>query len=140
MSNDYAVLRYADVLLMKAEALWRLNSGSAEALALVNQIRSRAGITDLTTLDGPLSYDLAAGNVSGGELFNEMGLEMFAEHFRRQDLIRWGFFTDVDKWVLPFYNTGDVLITDAYTTLFPIHRDKLEANENLDQNPGYTGK
>ncbi|MCK4700351.1 MAG: RagB/SusD family nutrient uptake outer membrane protein, partial [Bacteroidales bacterium] len=97
MSNDYAVFRYADVLLMKAEALWR-NGDESGALTLVNQIRSRAGVPDLTTLDGPLSYDMAAGDVPGGELFNEIGREMFAEIHRRPDLIRWGFFTDVDKW------------------------------------------
>ena len=136
MSNDYAIFRYADVLLMKAEALWRKGQ-NAEALILVNQIRNRAGVPDLASLDGPLSYDMDGGNVSGGELFNEIGREMFAENHRRQDLIRWGFFTDVSKWVLPFYNPGDVLTEDSYTTLFPIHRDKLSANSNLTQNPGY---
>ena len=137
MSNDYAVFRYADVMLMKAEALWRLNSGSAEALALVNQIRSRAGVPDLTDLDGPLSYDMAGGDVDGGELFNEIGREMFAENFRRQNLIRWGFFTDLDKWLLPFNNPNDIRVIDEYTTLFPVHRDKIEANPNLIQNTGY---
>ena len=136
MSNDYAIFRYADVLLMKAEALWRKGQ-NAEALILVNQIRNRAGVADLASLDGALSYDLEGGDVAGGELFNEIGREMFAENHRRQDLIRWGFFTDVSKWVLPFYNPGDVLKEDAYTTLFPIHRDKLSANPNLTQNPGY---
>ena len=136
MSNDYAVFRYADVLLMKAEALWR-KGNEADALLLVNQIRSRAAIADLTSLDGPLSYDMAAGDVDGGELFNEIGREMFSENHRRQDLIRWGFWTDVDKWVLPYNNPGDVLVTDGYTTLFPIHRDKIEANPKLIQNPGY---
>ncbi len=139
MSNDYAVFRYADVLLMKAEALWRLGRG-AEALVLVNQIRGRAGLTALMSLDGPLSFDMAGGVVPGGELFNEIGREMFAENHRRQDLIRWGFFTDVDKWVLPFYNPGDVLKSGdaaSYTTLYPVHRDKLAANPNLVQNPGY---
>jgi len=136
MSNDYAVFRYADVLLMKAEALWRTGN-TAQALILVNQVRNRAGVADLTTLDGPLSFDMAGGDVSGGELFNEIGREMFAENQRRQDLIRWGFYTDVDKWVLPFYNPQDVLKTDAYTNLFPVHRDKLDANPNLVQNPGY---
>lgn len=139
MSNDYAVFRYADVLLMKAEALWRMGN-NAEALVLVNQIRSRAGIPALTTLDGPLSFDMTGGDVPGGELFNEIGREMFSENHRRQDLIRWGFFTDVDKWVLPFYNPGDVLRSGdaaSYTTLYPVHRDKLAANPNLVQNPGY---
>lgn len=143
MSNDYAVFRYADVLLMKAEALFRKNGpNDAEALELVNQIRDRAGVPDLTTLDGVISFDIDDDNevVPGGELFNEIGREMFAENHRRQDLIRWGFFTDVDKWALPFNNPGDVLKSgdvNAYTTLFPIHRDKLEANPKLTQNPGY---
>ncbi len=137
MSNDYSVFRYADVLLMKAEALWRLGN-EAEALTLVNQIRQRAGVADLATLDGPLSFDMEAGDVPGGELFNEIGREMFAENQRRQTLIRWGFFTDVDKWALPYYNAGDVLKTDDFTNLYPIHRDILDANPNLDQNPGYT--
>lgn len=136
MSNDYAVFRYADVLLMKAEALWR-KGNSAEALVLVNQIRERAGVPVLTSLDGPLSFDVESGSVAGGELFNEIGREMFAENHRRQDLIRWGYYTDVEKWLLPVNNPGDVVRTDANTTLFPIHKDKIAANPNLTQNPGY---
>ena len=58
MSNDYAVFRYADVLLMKAEALWRKGGNDAAALLLVNLVRARAGVPDLTTLDGPLHYDI----------------------------------------------------------------------------------
>jgi hypothetical protein len=136
MSNDYAVFRYADVLLMKAEALWR-QGNEADALTLVNMIRARAGVPDLTTLDGPLSYDMAGGDVPGGELFNELAREMFAENHKRTNLIRWGFFTDVAKWALPFYNPGDRIESGAHTTLFPIHKDKLAANPNLTQNPGY---
>ncbi len=137
MSNDYAVFRYADVLLMKAEALWRLGRDD-EALVLVNQIRQRAGIADLTSLDGPVSFDMDGGSVDGGELFNEIGREMFAENHRRQDLIRWGFYTQVDKWALPFYNPQDVLVTDDYTTIYPVPKPKLDANPNLQQNPGYS--
>ena len=136
MSNDYAVFRYADVLLMKAEALFRKGSTTA-ALTLVNQIRARAGVPDLTTLDGKLSYDMAGPAVPGGELFNEIGREMFAENHRRQDLIRWGLYNDIAKWALPFYNPGDVIKTGDYLTIFPIHKDKIAANPNLDQNPGY---
>lgn len=141
MSNDYSVFRYADVLLMKAEALWR-KSGSATdagALALVNQIRTRAGLNGLSSLDGALSFDLAGGVVPGGELFNERGREMFAEHSRRQDLIRFGLWSQVNKWVLPHHNTTDVVSakTDDFLTLYPIPKPKLAANPNLVQNPGY---
>lgn len=136
LSNDFVVFRYADVLLMKAEALWR-QGNDADALVLVNQIRARAGVPALTSLDGPVSFDMAGGSVDGGELFNEMGREMFAEHNRRQDLIRWGFWNDNAKWTLPFYNPGDVIKTGDYLKIFPINRAKLDANPNLVQNPGY---
>lgn len=136
MSNDYAVFRYADVLLMKAEALFR-KGNVAGALPLVNQIRQRAGLTDLTSLDGKLSFDMTGPTVTGGELLNEMGREMFAEHNRRQDLIRWGQWSSNEKWTLPFRNPGDVRQSDPYLIIFPINRDKLAANPNLKQNPGY---
>lgn len=142
MSNDFSVFRYADVLLMKAEALFRMNgSGDAEALALVNQVRARAGVADLTSLDGVASFDLDDDNqvIPGGELFNEIGREMFAESHRRRALIRWGFWTDMEKWVLPFNNVGDKIDVGDHTLIFPVHRDKLDANPNLDQNPGYQG-
>lgn len=139
MSNDLAVFRYADVLLMKAEALWRKSNSptDAAALALVNQIRTRAGLTALTSLDGKISFELEGPVVAGGELFNEMGREMFAEHNRRQDLIRWGFWNSNAKWTLPFNNVGDVMKSDPYRSLFPINKSKLAANPNLVQNPGY---
>jgi len=137
MNNDYAVFRYADVLLMKAEALWRQNPADAGVLPLVNQIRQRAGVGDLLSVDGPLSFDIPGGSVAGGELFNEIGREMFAENHRRQTLIRWGYFTRVADWLPPFYNAGDVLVDADYTELFPVHREKIDANPNLVQNPGY---
>ena len=67
MSNDYAVFRYADVLLMKAEALFR-KGNTDEALTLVNQIRARAGVPNLTSLDGKLSYDMAGTAVRRGSI------------------------------------------------------------------------
>jgi hypothetical protein len=66
-----------------------------------------------------------------------MGREMFAEHNRRQDLIRWNLFTSNDKWTIPFHNPQDVMKTDPYLTIFPINKSKLDANPNLVQNPGY---
>src|SRR5690625_6134619 len=75
MNNDLVLYRYADVLLMKAEALWRLNPGDGTALMLVNEIRSRAGVDPFTFLDEE-------------NLLAERGREMFYENVRRQDLLR----------------------------------------------------
>ncbi len=137
LNNDYAVFRYADVLLMKSEALWRKNLDE-QALPLVNQIRRRAGLTtDLTSLDGPLFYDLTGPVVDGGELYNEIGREMFAENHKRTNMIRWGIYTDLEKWILPHYNPTDVVEDDPKTNLLPIPKDKIAANPNLQQNPGY---
>jgi hypothetical protein len=138
-NNDYAVFRLADIILMKAEALWRGSSNptDAAALLLVNDVRYRSIPSLLTTLDGPVSFDMTGASVPGGELFNEIGREMFAENSRRRELIRWGLFDNVASWALPYNNPGDVLVEGEFTTLFPIHRDKIEANPNLDQNPGY---
>jgi len=142
MSNDRAIFRYAQTLLIRAEALWRLDPSSTEALALVNQVYGRSNNDVLTSLDGVPSFLESEGgaSVAGGELLNEMGREMFAESFRRTDLIRWGYFTEVDKWIPPVNNPGDVVRSGdgvGYTTLLPIPREQMEANPNLVQNPGY---
>ena len=142
LNNDYSVFRYADVLLMKAEALWRISQSATDgdALTLVNEIRERAGVPDLTTLDGPVSFAIEDGSMPGGELLNEMGREMAFEHNRRQDLIRFGLWEENEKWTLPYNNPGDVVISEEYRRLFPINRDKLSANPNLVQNPGYSSR
>ncbi len=137
MNNDYAVFRLADVILMKAEALWRINAADANVLPLVNSIRVRAGVGDMLSVDGPVSFDMAGAVIPGGELFNEIAREMFSESSKRQALVRWELFDDVALWALPANNPGDVPVGGEHTTLFPIHRDKIDANPNLTQNPGY---
>jgi hypothetical protein len=78
MDNDFPLLRYGEVLLNKAEALFRLNGyGDATGLALVNQLRERAGATPY-------------GTITEGEFLAERGRELFVEALRRTDLIRFG--------------------------------------------------
>ena len=143
MSNDRALFRYEHTLLIRAEALWRINPGDPEVLSLVNEVyqRSNPGFI-LASLDGVPSFLVSEGGASipGGELLNEIGREMFSEGFRRQDLIRWGYFTEVDKWLPPVNNPGDIIKAGdgfGYTTILPIPRESIEANPNLVQNPGY---
>jgi hypothetical protein len=116
LSNDFPIFRLGDMLLLKAEALWRMNPGSTEALDIVNmQIRDRVGADPLPSL-------------TADNLLAERGKEMFAEGYRRQDLIRFGKFTD-PWWEKP--------ATAATKTIFPIPQAQIDVNNNLTQNPGY---
>ena len=123
MDNDWVFFRYADVLLMKAEALMRANGGAAngEAVSLVNQVRERAfGNSDHNYTTITLTLD---------ELLNERGRELAWEGHRRQDLIRFG------KWEEAWFEKPAE--ADNHTELLPIPSTALAANPNLVQNPGY---
>lgn len=115
MNNDYPVFRYTDVLLMRAEALWRMDPASGEALDLVNQIRRRAGVADFAALDEE-------------NLLAERGREMFLECQRRTDLVRFGKFTEA-WWAKE--------AQEECKELFPIPKAQTDANPNLQQNPCY---
>lgn len=112
--NDYVYLRYADVLLMKAEAEFRLgNSGTA--LSIVNDIRTSRGASALSSID-----------LDG--LLAERGRELYWEGHRRTDLQRFGRF--LDAW-------ENKPASDPKYLLFAIPAQSLAANPNLQQNPGY---
>ncbi|MCJ8208727.1 RagB/SusD family nutrient uptake outer membrane protein [Mucilaginibacter sp. RS28] len=114
--NDYVFFRFADVLLMKAEAILRGGTDAAQPLALVNQIRANRGASLLTSLDLP-------------GLLAERGREMYWESWRRQDLIRFGKFNDpVDQ-----RSTASA----GYRVVYPIPQRAVDSNPNLKQNTGY---
>ena len=106
LSNDFPLFRYADVLLMKAEALIR-QGGNGDMY--VNEVRRRAGLDDWAgvTLD---------------MLLEERGREMFCEGHRRQDLIRFGEFGD--SWWEKTASSMD-------REIFPIPQWAIDANPNL---------
>ena len=116
MSNDFVILRLADVILSLAEAEFR-RGNAAKALVLVNQIRTRAGVTPFTTLTEDL-------------LFEERGREMFAEMTRRQDQIRFG------KWGGTWWEKPSTA-NKPHQIIFPIPKVQLDANSKLKQNAGY---
>ena len=109
------VFRYADAHLMKAEA--QMRSGG-DPTALVNELRTIRGATPL-------------GAVSEQDLLDERGRELFAEAWRRNDMIRFGQY--LRAW--EFKPAGEVGNTTRL--LFPIPLPQLLANPNLVQNPGY---
>jgi hypothetical protein len=125
--NQLQIFRYADVMLMVAEA--RLRSATpdaAGALLLVNQLRNVRGAAPLQTI----ALVDAANVANPATLLAERGRELYWESWRRQDLIRFGVF--LKKWALK-----DADADPAKNLLFPIAPDQLLANPNLAQNPGY---
>ena len=115
-SQDWVFYRYADVLLMKAEAILRGGTGTpAAAAALVNLVRARAGLTPLVA-------------VTIDNLLDERGREFYWEGHRRNDLIRFGKF--LQAW-------QEKAQSDPKRLLFPIPNASLASNPNLTQNPGY---
>ena len=114
-SNDIVLFRYADVVLMAAEAKVRNGEDGSEEL---NTIRRRAGMPERTaTLDN---------------ILDERLLELMWEGWRRQDLIRFGRFHKA-------YDQRPQLPkeSNAYTTVFPIPSRAISLNGKLRQNPGY---
>ena len=127
-NNDLVVWRYADALLLKAEAEYRLGYTGA-ALAAINTVRARVGAPALTSL---------TLNVISNERLKELAWE----GVRRMDAIRYGIFTQPtkDRYEGVWHNAvaGNYLNdTQGYTTIFPIPYDVMSLNKNLKQNPGY---
>jgi hypothetical protein len=119
-SNDVPIFRYADILLMKAEALTRI--GKTGAKDLFNQIRKYAGAPEIAaepTLD---------------EIYQERGREFFDENWRRNDMIRFGHFEDE---FFPHYKNFPDANFDKRHRIFPIEQEMLDLNPGWEQNPGY---
>ncbi len=119
-SNDLPIFRYADILLMKAEALTR--QGSTGAKDLFNQIRSYAG--------APIINDEPTLN----DIYEERGREFFDENWRRNDMIRFGHFEDE---FFPHYKKYDYASFDKRHRIFPVKQSVLDLNPGWEQNPGY---
>ncbi|MFD1142573.1 RagB/SusD family nutrient uptake outer membrane protein [Larkinella insperata] len=123
MGNDFPVYRYADILLTRAEALNELNGPTQEAIDLINQVRTRAGVAALRLGDFTTKDALRA------HLLKERGWEFFSEELRRQDLIRHGKFIEYAK------ARGKVAFD--HQVLFPLPQSEIDRNPNLKQNDGY---
>ena len=122
MGNDYPYFRLTEMYLIKAEALNELSGPTAEAVALVNEIRAR-----VFEPDEPISP--SSQEAMREALLEERLFELTYEARRRQDMIRHGVFTNA--WA--FKDVGE-----GFRVLFPIPQAQIDAsNGNLDQNPGY---
>lgn len=145
--NDIQVFRYTDALMIKAECLLRRGYGD-EAAAIVSEVRARAfkdnperAIVTANKLEGGSVYkygtyeygeitDYQGGDdIDYGGFLDELGWEFVGEHHRRQDLIRFNVYTRKKWFSKP--------VSEEYKEIFPIYYEFLDANPNLQQNPGY---
>jgi len=152
-SMNRIVFRYADVLLMRAEALAQLGQ-TAEAIALVNQVRSRAkGMIDNSIVSGyPLKYNVhyAVSTYNGSYskedvlaiVKMERRLELAMEGERFFDLVRWG---DAATVINRFYTTeaatmsflSDAVFTANKNEYAPVPYEQISAsNGHYTQNVG----
>jgi len=123
-SNDVPILRYADVILMKAEAILRgaTATNGDTPQSLFNQIRKYVNAPEIAvapTLD---------------DLYAERGREFFDENWRRNDMIRFGHFEDEYGFHKKGFPTAKF---DKTRRIFPIPTKMLLKYDNWTQNPGY---
>ena len=126
--SDIILLRLADILLLKAEALVELNKPK-EALMLVNDIRNRAGLSGLS-----LSLSVAEARLA---VENERQLELLFEGQRWWDLIRNERMEEVMKTAHD--KNGNLRFSEipAWRAKLPIPQAQIDINERLTQNIGY---
>ena len=122
-SDDFPYLRYADILLSRAEALNELNGPNQESVDLLNMIRQAAGVTTMALGDFPGTQALR------DFILDERGREFHTEALRRQDLIRQG------KFIEMALERGKP--AKNYQVRYPIPQTEIERNPNLTQNEGY---
>lgn len=114
--TNWRLIRYADILLMASEAMYRSGNESG-ALAELNKVRSRAGLTNVS----------AAGDALFNAIVLERQLELALEGHRYLDLIRWG----MAGSVLPNFQVGK-------HELFPVPANEiLKAPNMAPNNPGW---
>jgi len=127
-STDFPIFRYADALMMRAEASYRLGN-AANAVTDINAIRTRAF--------GNATGNITAAQLNDKFLLDERGREFYYEAQRRTDLVRFGQFTDgTYRWQWKG-GTFNGTATNKNLNVFPIPGDEVSANPNIKQNPGY---
>jgi hypothetical protein len=123
---NFILIRYADVLLMRAEALNNINDQTDEKYDALNLVRNRARLSSITKADNLTNQQFA------DLLLMERMHELCCEHMRRWDLLRFG---KLEEAVQAAYG---ISITLPKHFLYPIPQGAVDANEAItENNPGY---
>ena len=130
---NFRLIRYADVLLMQAEALNELGQTSA-AVPLINQVRTRSSV-NLAPLTA--TFDQAGMRT---QIMHERVCELAGEGTRWLDLKRWGLLStqaSIDVLKAPSHDPDFINYVIGKSEYLPIPRNDLTADPKLKQNPGY---
>jgi starch-binding outer membrane protein, SusD/RagB family len=140
------VIRYADVILMMAEAEANRSGGSlTAAVAYLNQVRARADVNMPLYGTAPMDAIYPVGTLAGfmKALEHERKVELCGEQVRFPDLVRWGrlaaFIAEV-KPSCPKADQAALVFTAPKNLLWPIPQKEIDVNpkiEQADQNTGY---
>lgn len=122
---DIPVIRYADILLTRAEALNALGQSIDEAKQLVIQVRERAGLTDHSSIQ-----NAAAGDELRDLILLERAKEFIHEGKRREDLVRH------DLFIANATSRG-VTVDGPHRNRFPIPAEEANNNNLIVQDEGY---
>jgi hypothetical protein len=146
---NFPVLRYADVLLMIAEAENELNGPTTLAYAMINQVRARAYGKLIAGATNPNEADLSGLDkiTFRQAIQDERARELTGEALRRHDLIRWGIYVSTMKEfaadvraTAPVAFQGAAIAgdnTSERNVLWPIPDTEIINNPSMTQNPGW---
>lgn len=125
--NNFIVIRYADVLLMYAEALNEAGGPTADAYAAINQVRARARNGKQPTVLPDLKN--LTQDQFRESVYQERSWELCFEGHRRWDLLRTG------RYIARMQKLG--IVAEQRHLLYPIPVQEIDVNPALAQNPGY---
>lgn len=136
--NNYRILRYADVLLLEAEALVQSGGSTPQAVDLINKVRTRARNMDGSTEPANYSNAESDRNKIMQWIMNERFIELAGEGQRWFDLRRWQIEGIINLDNSFFHsNTSTMAFQLPKHLNFPIPNTQIDLNPNVTQNPGY---
>lgn len=150
VSLNTIVLRYADILLMRAEALIEQGITNQEVYDLIDQVRARASMPKVEAVEGTGLSQAQLRSI----LRHERRIEFFMEGTRYIDMLRWkdeslvhdvyGYVTsklsdptDPSKWVFETEKKATRKFDSSKGWLWPIPQVEMQNNSKLTQNPGF---
>lgn len=145
---NWPIYRYAEALLIVAEALNEYKPGDSQIKEVVDQIRSRAGLLSVTTTE------LSSQNAMRELIREERRHEFVAEHKRYFDILRWKIAEDIlskpaeginsnpddaiGDWSKPRFLAQERMFDEKKHYLWPVPQNAIDKNKNLlPQNSGW---